>query len=138
MSVVLHIVFTTFTMILFLFFKDFIYLFLERGEGKEKEREKNINVCLPPTGDLTCNPGICPDWESKRQPFGSQASTQSTDPHQPGWVSVFSVLKVCAGHFSISICIDMSHSFISFIKPMLCMLYNLHNDFDTHRNADCF
>ena len=30
--------------------KDFIYLFLERGEGKEKERERNINVWLP----LTC------------------------------------------------------------------------------------
>ena len=29
------------------FFKDFIYLFLERGEGKEKERERNINVWLP-------------------------------------------------------------------------------------------
>ena len=29
------------------FFKDFIYLFLEREEGKEKEREKNINVWLP-------------------------------------------------------------------------------------------
>ena len=28
------------------FFKDFIYLFLERGEGKEKERERNINVWL--------------------------------------------------------------------------------------------
>ena len=25
-------------------FKDFIYLFLERGEGREKERERNIDV----------------------------------------------------------------------------------------------
>ena len=32
---------------LFSFFKDFIYLFLERGEGREKERERNINVWLP-------------------------------------------------------------------------------------------
>ena len=31
------------------FLKDFIYLFLERGEGREKERERNINQ-LP----LTC------------------------------------------------------------------------------------
>ena len=30
-----------------LFFKDFIYLCLERGEGKEKESERNINVWLP-------------------------------------------------------------------------------------------
>ena len=34
--------------IFFLFFlKDFIYLFLDRGEGREKERERNINVWLP-------------------------------------------------------------------------------------------
>ena len=51
-------------MVIFIF-KYVIYLFLERGEGREKER--NINVWLPlasPTGDLACNPGMCPDWES--------------------------------------------------------------------------
>ena len=67
------------------YFKDFIYLSLERGG--EKERERNINVWLPftcpPTEDLACNPGICPDWELNQRPFGSQASTQSTEPHQP-------------------------------------------------------
>ena len=31
------------------FFKGFIYLFLERGEGREKERERNISVWLPLT-----------------------------------------------------------------------------------------
>ena len=36
----------------FTFFKDFVYLFLERGEGREKEREKNINVWLPLTHPL--------------------------------------------------------------------------------------
>ena len=30
------------------FFKDFIYLFLEREEGTEKERERNISVWVPP------------------------------------------------------------------------------------------
>ena len=56
-------------------FKDFIYLFLERGEGKEKGRERNINVWLPPacplvgtwpatracalTGNQTGNPLVC-------------------------------------------------------------------------------
>ena len=30
---------------IFQFFrKDFIYLFLERGEGREKEKERNIDV----------------------------------------------------------------------------------------------
>ena len=27
---------------------------------------------------------MCPDWESNQRPFGSQASTQSTEAHQPG------------------------------------------------------
>ena len=59
------------------FFKDFINLFLERGEGREKERERNITVWLPPmcpslgtwpatqacalTGNpLVCRPTLCP------------------------------------------------------------------------------
>ena len=80
--------------ILNLFFKkDFIYLLLERGGGREKDRERNIDVrelhrsvasCTSPTGDLAGNPGMCPDWESNWLPFGSQAGTQSADPHQPG------------------------------------------------------
>ena len=37
---------------LFFFFKDFIYLFVERGEGRKKERERNINVWLPLTHHL--------------------------------------------------------------------------------------
>ena len=70
-----------------------LYLFLEREQRREKERERNTDVwethhlvasCMPPTGDLAGNPGMCPDWESNQQPFGSQASTQSTEPHQPG------------------------------------------------------
>ena len=69
----------------FYFLKDFIYLFLERGEGREKERRRNINVWLPlACRDLARNPGICPDWELKRWPLVSQVGTQSTEPHQPG------------------------------------------------------
>ena len=54
--------------------------FRERGEGRERERERNISVrekhrSVPPiqapTKDQTCNPGVCPDWESKPQPFGA-------------------------------------------------------------------
>ena len=46
------------------FLKDFIYLFLERREGKEKEGETHGCVVAshaPPTGDLACNPGMCPE-----------------------------------------------------------------------------
>ena len=37
----------------------------------------------PPTGDLAHNPGMCPNWESNQQPFGSQAGAQSPEPHWP-------------------------------------------------------
>ena len=74
----------------FLFLKkDFIYLFLERGEAKEKsEGEKHQCVIAfhawVPTRDLAHNPGMCPDWELNWQPFGWQACTQSTEPHHQG------------------------------------------------------
>ena len=62
------------------FLKVFIYLFLERGEGREKEREKHQCVVashVVPTGDLACNPGMCPDWELNWQPFASQLNPLS-------------------------------------------------------------
>ena len=58
------------------FFKYFIYLFSER----EREGEKHQCVVAshaPPTGDLACNPGMCPEWEANQRPFGSQATPQS-------------------------------------------------------------
>ena len=39
---------------------------------------------MPPTGDLSHNPGMCPDWESNQKTFRSQARAQSTELHQPG------------------------------------------------------
>ena len=43
------------------FKKDFIYLFLDRGEGKEKERERNINVWSSLMGPpLETKPGLQP------------------------------------------------------------------------------
>ena len=86
-------------------FKDFIYLFLERGERKDKERDRNINVReihqsvasrTPPTEDLAQNPRMCSDQEPNQQPFTSEASTQSTEPHQPG--QVLHVSKLLVAH----------------------------------------
>ena len=42
---------------------------------------------LPP-GDLAHNPGMCPDCELNRLPFGSQFGAQSSEPHQPGLKSM--------------------------------------------------
>ena len=78
---------------IFLFFKKhFIYLFLESREGKENERERNINVWLPlmcPLLGTWPATQACADWESNWWPFGSQAGTRSTEPHQPGPIFLF-------------------------------------------------
>ena len=71
-----------------LFLKRF-YLFIFRQRRREGERKGEKHQCavasrVPWTGDLACNPDMCPDWESNQQPFGSQAGVQSTEPHQPG------------------------------------------------------
>ena len=53
----------------FFLFKRFTYLFLEGGEGERDGMKHQCVVasCVLPSGDLTCNPGMCPDWESNRQ-----------------------------------------------------------------------
>ena len=54
-----------------------------------------VASCMPPNGDLTHNPGICPDWELNQRPFGSQASTQSTEQHSQDCLSYsFTVILV--------------------------------------------
>ena len=70
------------------FFKRFyLFIFGEKGRDGEREEEKHewvVAFHTLPTGDLAYNPGKCPDQETNRRPFGSQASTQFTEPHQPG------------------------------------------------------
>ena len=78
------------------------YLFIsrKRESGGEREGEKHqcvVAYCMPPTGDLACDPGTCPDWESNRQPFGSQAGTQSTELHQLGQLSYFLKIHIGGG-----------------------------------------
>ena len=65
------------------------YLIIFRERGREGEREGEKHQCViashaPPTGDLAHNPGMCPDWESIRGPFGSQDPIQSTELQEPG------------------------------------------------------
>ena len=89
----------------FLFLKVLFFNLLLESFGKaEKGREtlmyeRNGSDChTPPTGDLACNPSMCPDWESNQWPFGSQAGTQSTEPYQLGREKlVFLSITGCAG-----------------------------------------
>ena len=76
---------------------------------RERKGEKHQCVAashVPPTGDLACNPVMCPDWESNLQPFGSQAGTQSIEPYQPGpnqW-NFYLILKVAIVRAHLSSC----------------------------------
>ena len=69
----------------------YLFIFREGKGGRKRVRETSMCGCLSSysTGVLACNPGMCPDWESNWWPFGSQASAQSTEPHQPGPCSLF-------------------------------------------------
>ena len=71
---------------MFIFFKVYIYLFLERGWEGKREGEKHQCVVASHAlyGDLAHDPGMCPDWESNWWPFGLQAGAQCTELHQPG------------------------------------------------------
>ena len=72
---------------MFIFLRFYLFIFRERGRKGEREGEKCGCVLAShttPTGDQVHNPGMCPDWELNQWPFGSQASTQSNEPHQTG------------------------------------------------------
>ena len=72
------------------YFRFDLFIFRERwreGDGG-RQRERNTDQ-LPLAGTplprhLAHHPGICPDRELNLWPFSPQASTQSTEPHQPG------------------------------------------------------
>ena len=91
----------------------FIYLFREKGKEGEREGEKHQCVIAPhvsPTGDLARNPGMCPDWESNQQPFGSQARTQSTELYQPGPYFLFFFLSgiLCGNWFQYIVLVNFT------------------------------
>ena len=55
----------------------YLLIYLQR-EGKGEKHQCVVAPCMPLTGNLACNPGMCPDWELNQRPFGLQASAQST------------------------------------------------------------
>ena len=63
-----------------------VFIYFQRKGMGEREEDKHWSVAshMPPTRDLACNQGMCPDWESNRQPFSLQPVTQPTEPHQSG------------------------------------------------------
>ena len=47
----------------FFFLRFYLFIFRERGR-KGEEQQCVVASHAPPTGDLACNPGMCPVWES--------------------------------------------------------------------------
>ena len=61
------------SLLLFIFLKILFIYFRERGREGEREGKKHQCVVasnIAPTGDLACNLGVCPDWESNCQALG--------------------------------------------------------------------
>ena len=56
---------------LYLIFIFLMILFIFRERGREGERKGDKQQCAvasgaPPAGNLACNPGMCPNWESNQ------------------------------------------------------------------------
>ena len=67
------------------FLRFYLLIFREREEEREGEKHQCVVASrATPNGGLAHNPGMFPDWELNWQPFGFQASTQCTEPRQPG------------------------------------------------------
>ena len=50
----------------FFFFK-ILFICCQREEESEGEKHPGVVAFhMPPTGDLACNPVMCPDWESNQ------------------------------------------------------------------------
>ena len=88
----LKVIYCSYYAKLFLLFRDFVYLFLERGEGG-REIERETSICekhrsvashTSPNQRLALNQGMCPDWESNQQPFNLPDDTQPAELHQSG------------------------------------------------------
>ena len=116
------------TMLLSFVFK-ILFTFRERGREQDRVGEKHQCVVAswaPCPGDLAHNPSMCSDWESNQQIFGSQASAQSTEPHQPGptsycfifrWVGCLSVRPYI--HASVHPCIHLP--VCPSVHPSICL-----------------
>ena len=95
------IIYSYITYFSFLLIFSRFYLFIFRESRREGEKHQCVVASrVPCPGDLACSPGRYPDWESNLQPFGSQASTQSIESHQPGLYYIFFHTNNCKPAFA--------------------------------------
>ena len=80
-----------------MFLRFYLFIFRDRGREGERDGEQHQCVftsCTPHTGDLACNPGMYPDWESNQRPFGSQSVLNLLSYTSQGKVFIFLITNV--------------------------------------------
>ena len=71
------------------------YLFISRERGRKGEIHWCVVAsCMPPTGDLACNPDLCTDWESNWQPLVHRLALSPMSCTSQGYVVFFRVLHL--------------------------------------------
>ena len=76
------------------------------------ERNTSWLPLAHPAGDLACNTGTYPDWELNMPPFGSQADTQSTEPHQAGLTVILIYISQMANNVCILVYAYLAFEFL--------------------------
>ena len=115
----------------FSFFLRFYFIFSERGREGERGRETSVCgcfSCMPSTGGLARNAGMCPNWELNQRPFDLRASTQSTKPHQPGLIFLINVHLCLMPIFAIENYLFYFYRFIN-VLYILGIIIIVHNDY---------
>ena len=112
-----------------------MYVFMTEGKGG---RKTSMCGCLlhTPTWGPGAQPRHVPWLESNQWPFGSQAGTQSTEPHQPGhdfslsFACIWSARTVCSGNASwiktLLFAFSFFHAYLGFYHYFRSCLISLY------------
>ena len=92
-----------------------------------------LPLTCPQLGNLVCTPGMHPNWELNQLWFGSQASTQSTEPHQPGQKIKLKIKKKNFRHHCLLIL--KTHIVLKTLS-YYCFIWTSHNIFPLHLIQD--
>ena len=95
------------------------------------------------TGDLACNPGRCPYWESNRGPFGSQAALSPLSYTSQGSVVIMGTLDWGMGEdgtgCKCGTCLNAGKTYIEFRSHFRGEIHSLvlcHSPLDPVEHRD--
>ena len=64
----------------------FIYFRVGKGEREGERHQYVVSSCVPPTGDLACNLGMCPRPGIEQMTLWFAGWHSTTEPHQAGQI----------------------------------------------------